>query len=143
MRTCYRKPPGNRRARRAARCYASRALFGGKNRQLEAARLGDLESAAAPGDVVGFSVQRDACFLGSGRELIDVLLRADGYAHTDTFLSVPPLLPVVLSEIDPGLAGAQRDAEQGPLLLPALFDSESQPLEERDALLEIVHSKDR
>src|SRR5688572_23568461 len=81
------------------------------DRNLEAARLRDLEGAGLPLGVVRFGVELHARRLRARRELIDVLFRGDEEAHPDPFLPVASLLPVVLVQVDAGVARAPRDAK--------------------------------
>jgi hypothetical protein len=68
----------------------------GRDRQPEPARLGDLEDAAAPVDVVRLAVERDTGRPGPARELVDVLGRGDVEPQADALDAIAALLPVVM-----------------------------------------------
>ena len=54
-----------------------------------------------------------------------------------------PFFTVVLGNPDPGLAGLQHHAEEDAVVLPPIFDFETQPLVETDAPLKVVNGEAR
>jgi hypothetical protein len=76
---------------------------------------------------VRLGVERNPRLPGIGRELIDVLCGAEKNSHADAFLSVAAFLPVVLADVDDGVACTQRHAEQDAVLFPPFFNPEAEP----------------
>src|SRR5262249_13065164 len=97
-----------------------------------------VERARLPLGVMRFGIELHACRFCARGDLIDVLFRADQEAHPDALLTVASFLPVVLTQADAGVACAQHDAKQLAVFFPAIFNSESETLEESEALLKVV-----
>ena len=71
------------------------------------------------------------------------LCRTDEYAHAVALVAGAAFAPVVLGEADARVPRSHHDANELVVFLPRLVDDEPEPLEEPDALSQIVDRKPR
>jgi hypothetical protein len=88
--------------------------------------------------IVRLALQRDACGFRPRRHVVDVVVRFDVDAHADALDPALPLLAVILTQAETGVAGFEHRPEQRTVLLPAILDLESEGRKEVEALLQII-----